>query len=202
MRNKKGIRRLVSYENKKWRLRLRAKWKRDSETRVEGKWSIKGLRRLGMRTGPELAERIEGGGGGVEGKHCICWLMKDGIRNCSILVLGILGVSEQALGMNSRHYSFRSLVYNCIFHLSTGWFKIVRRKKHRLPRVSVHCNHTTKLKIMSADNLERDNSTGTVMMCYFSLQNIKVLFYFFNLCFFLGHFRSWKEKETMLIKKR
>ena len=86
--------------------------------------------------------------------------MKDGIRNCSILVLGILGVSVQVLGMNSRHYSFRSLVYNCIFHLSTGSLKIVTRKKHRLPRVSVHCNNTTKLKIMSSDNLERDNGTG------------------------------------------
>ena len=32
---------------------------------------------------------------------------------------------------------------------------------------------------MSADNLERDNSTGTVMVCYFSLQNIKVLLYYF-----------------------
>ena len=42
----------------------------------------------------------EGGGGGVEGQHCIFWLMKDGIRNCSILVLGILGVSVQVLGMN------------------------------------------------------------------------------------------------------
>ena len=45
-----------------------------------------------------------GGGGGVEDKHCICWLMKDGIRSCPILVLGILGVSVQVLGMNSRHY--------------------------------------------------------------------------------------------------
>ena len=56
-------------------------------------------------------EGAGGGGGGVEGKHCICWLMKDGIRNCPILVLGILGVSVQVLGMNSRHYYFRSLMY-------------------------------------------------------------------------------------------
>ena len=63
---------------------------------------------------------IENGGSGAEGKHCVCWLMKDGIRNCSILVLGILGVSVQVLGMNSRHYSFRSLVCTVIFYLSTG----------------------------------------------------------------------------------
>ena len=94
-----------------------------------------------MSTGQKLAW-----GEGVEGNHCICWLMKDGIRKCSILLLGILGVSVQVLGMNSRHYSFRPLVYNCIFHLSTGSFKIVTTKKHRLPRVSVHCNNTTKLK--------------------------------------------------------
>ena len=94
-------------------------------------------------------------------------------------MLEILGVSVQVLGMNSRHYFFQSLVYNCIFHLSTGLFKIVTRKKHRLPRVSVHCNNTTKLKIMSSDNLERDNGTGPVTVCYFSLQNIKVLLYYF-----------------------
>ena len=88
-------------------------------------------------------------------------------------MLGILGVSVQVLGMNSRHYSFRSLVYNCIFHLSIGSLKIVRGKKHRLQRVSVHCNDTTKLKIMSADNLERYNRTGLVMVSYFSLQKYK-----------------------------
>ena len=32
---------------------------------------------------------------------------------------------------------------------------------------------------MPADNLERDNRTGPVMVCYFSLQNIKVLLYYF-----------------------
>ena len=177
--------------NKGWGI---VKYKRTQEIRNENRAKV-GIEDGGWRRG--------GGGGGVEDKHCICWLMKDGIRSCPILVLGILGVSVQVLGMNSRHYwTFRSLVYNCIFHLSTGWFKIVRRKKHRLPRVRVHCNNTTKLKIISADNLERDNSTGTVMVCYFSLQNIKVLLYYFNLCFFLGHFMSGKEKETMLIKKR
>ena len=29
---------------------------------------------------------------------------------------------------------------------------------------------------MSADNLERDNRTGTVMVCYFSLQKYKSVF--------------------------
>ena len=32
---------------------------------------------------------------------------------------------------------------------------------------------------MRADNLERDNRTGQVMGCNFSLQNIKVLLYYF-----------------------
>ena len=32
---------------------------------------------------------------------------------------------------------------------------------------------------MSADNLQRDNRTGPVMVCYFSLQNIEVLLYYF-----------------------
>ena len=83
------------------------KYKRTQEIRNENRAKV-GIEDGGWR------ER------GIEGKHWICWLMKDGIRNCSILVLGILGVSVQVLGMNSRHYSFRSLVYNCIFHLSTG----------------------------------------------------------------------------------
>ena len=36
---------------------------------------------------------------------------------------------------------------------------------------------------MSADNLERNNRTRSVMVCYFSLHNIKVLLYY---CVFLS----------------
>ena len=57
--------------------------------------------------------------------------------------------------------------------------KLLQEKKNRLPRVSFHSNNTTKLKIMSSDNLERDNGKEPVMVCYFSLQNKKVLLYYF-----------------------
>ena len=58
----------------------------------------------------------EGEGRGVGGvrANTVCELMKDGLRNWTILV------NLKVLGMKSRHYPFRSLVYNCIFHLSTG----------------------------------------------------------------------------------
>ena len=40
--------------------------------------------------------------------NTVCELMKDGLRNCTILV------NLKVLGMKPRHYPFRSLVHNCI----------------------------------------------------------------------------------------
>ena len=55
LETKKGIRRLGIVLKQEMKITVESKKKRDSKKRVERIRSIKGLRRLGMRTRPKLA---------------------------------------------------------------------------------------------------------------------------------------------------